>query len=882
MPRKRIAFTGPSAGGERPFWALALAVLREARALTQDGWALQLGVSRATVGRWESGRTPPDALSESALIDLCRRSGLLRRYTSGPLAGQDVTPEWLADLLADARLGGAGDPAEADVAGHAAAVAEPPARTQAVPQDRLTLDFDAGESEANLLKAPLTSLIDREHDIAQIIELVTTKRLVTLTGPGGVGKTRLAQAVATESHARFGDAVTLVSLAPIEHHRHVAAAIARSLDLRDASGRPLEASLKAYLRDGSRLLVLDNFEHVSDAAPLVADLLGACPDLRMLATSRSPLRTSGEQEFPVQPLAMPALDAVPPLAVVAGYPAVELFVARARAVRPDFALTDGNREAVVRICHRLDGLPLAIELAAARIKLLTPAELLARLESASGGLPMLRGGGRDVPARQQTLRDTICWSFDLLDDEQRAVFRRFAVFTGGCTVPTAEAVCATPWEPDSGVLAALEALVDHSLLQTDAGAGSEVRLRMLETVREFATEMLEVSGEAAAVRNAHLSWLQDLTRPALPATPGHDLGALMQEVAAEVDNIRAALSWALADTSAADGGLALAVALHGYWARAQVSEGCEWFGRLLASGAGAGTPMRARALFTVAQLLIYRGSPPAALPHIEECVGLCRSLGQTSVLVRALGLLAIVRRDDRAATLAVSREAVDLARASDDPGLLLRALFTLGSMAAWHGDLMLAVEASEEAVMWGECSSIRHMIGAPIRELGYVAYRRGDLFAARRHLDESLTLLGKIGNQAVAAPSLAGLGRVALAEGRPGEAVAHYQGIVQCSSDLAGARYLPLAISGLAAVACSQGEPELAVRLFGASEAAGEAVHWPLGELFAEEHTGLIARLRAELEPGAFDGLWAAGRAAPAEVLVAGAVKELTEPEQHS
>ncbi len=411
------------------------------------------------------------------------------------------------------------------------------------------------------LPAQPTLLIGRDQEVAAVCALLRGPevRLLTLTGPGGTGKTRLGLQVAAELLDAFADGIYFVDLAPIRDANLVVSAIAQTLGLTGRGDQPLRDRVRAHLRDKRLLLLLDNFEQVLDAAPVVAELLAACPQLKVLVTSRMPLQLRGEQEIPVPPLALPDLHRLPELAALSQYAAVALFIQRARAVQLDFAVTNATAPAVAEICHRLDGLPLAIELVATRVKLLPIPALLARLDNR---LKLLIGGARDLPARQQTIRTTIAWSYDLLTAAEQRLFRSLAVFVGGCTLDAATTVCNANSDLPMDVVDGIAGLLNQSLLRQKEGTDGEPRFWMLETIREYTVERLEGSGEAEAVRRRHAAYYLAFAEAAQPQLLGAERAGWLDRLEAEHDNLRGALGWAL-DGGDAELGGRLAVALAG-------------------------------------------------------------------------------------------------------------------------------------------------------------------------------------------------------------------------------------------------------------------------------------------------------------------------------
>jgi predicted ATPase/class 3 adenylate cyclase len=565
------------------------------------------------------------------------------------------------------------------------------------------------------LPAQPTPLLGRERELEALGTLLRREevRLVTLTGPGGTGKTRLGFQVAAELLDDFPDGVFFVDLAPITDPGLVTSTIAQTLGVREAGSQPLLNNLKACLREKQLLLLLDNFEQVLAAAPLVADLLAAAPRLKVLVTSRALLRLRGEKSFPVPPLtAPPAVDgqwlrvdgpAKSKTGILSGpstmhhrlaqrapaisqYPAVELFIQRARDAQPDFAVTNENAPAVAEICHRLDGLPLAIELAAARIRLFPPRAMLPRLGSR---LKLLIAGARDLPARQQTLRSAIAWSYDLLEPAEQKLFRRLAVFVGGCSLEAAEAVGSAGGDLEIDVVDGAEALVSQHLLQQREGADGEPRFGMLETIREYGLEQLEASGEAEAIRRQHRDWYLALAEHAERGLYGENQTGWFDRLEREHDNLRAALAWTRAQGQSEEG-LRLGRALKEFWyVRGYLAEGREQLAKLLAlPGAEVRTAARAKALHGAGGLANRQLELGPARALLEENLALFRDLGDQGNIARALRILGEVAcgRGDYEEARAFIEESLAILRELGDKDSLGLSLYYLATVAHSEGN----------------------------------------------------------------------------------------------------------------------------------------------------------------------------------------------------
>ncbi len=678
----------------------------------------------------------------------------------------------------------------------------------------------SGHAPPHNLPAQLTPLIGRDQEVAAVCTSLRRPevRLVTLTGTGGIGKTRLAIQVTTEVLADFPDGVFFVSLASLSDPALVLSTIAQILDVKESGARPFSDLLTADLRDKHLLLCLDNFEHLLPAAPQLTDLLTACPHLAMLVTSRAVLHLQGEHVFPVPPLAVPDLTQLPPTDTLPDYAAVALFLQRAQAVQPTFQLTSTNARPSAELCSRLDGLPLAIELAAARIPLFPPQALLARLTQ---GLQLLTSGTRDVPARQQTLRNTIAWSYHLLAQEEHRLFRRLAVFVGGCRLQAAEAVCEALGEGAGKVLEAVASLLDKSLVyQTEQEGEEEPRFLMLETIREYALEVLSASGELEATRQAHATYYLRLSEQAEAELEGPQQVRWLKRLEREHDNLRAALTWALSpgsdqeDEHRRELAWRLGGALGQFWIlHSQLHEGRTFLEQAVAIRLPAASALRAKVLSVAADLAMVQSDMQRAEVLAEEGLALSRQLADQIGIASCLYVLGACAlgtgrdEDGQARAYAYLQESASSFRMLGNKARLGWVLMFLGLRDRTQGENAGARAHYEEALaLFNDLGNVygRAMIHFLLGLLLF--YGQGDALTAHSLLEEASRLLREQGNPLGLAVSLLRLAEVALlGQGNLAAAVVQAEEALGLFSELSYKGGMAEALFVLARVQARQG-----------------------------------------------------------------------------
>lgn len=716
----------------------------------------------------------------------------------------------------------------------------------------LPADFPPLQSldrRAHNLPVQPTPLIGREQIGGSVGALLRRAevRLLTLTGPGGTGKTRLGLQVTADLLEDFEHGVYFVPLAAIRDATLVASSIARTLDIQEKVGQGLLDSLKESLREKQMLLLLDNFEQVVAAAPLLAALLAACPRLKCLVTSRVVLHLSGEYEFPVPPLALPDPRHLPAIDTLSQYGAVELFIQRALAVRPDFRVDDANASAVAEICVRLDGLPLAIELAAARIKLFPPQAILARL---GHRLELLRGGARDMPDRHQTLRHAIAWSYDLLEAGEQVLFRRLAVFVRGCTLEAVEALCQVVYDPAGSpgrsleVLDGVASLLDKSLLRQQEQTSEEPRFRMLETIRVYGLECLTASGEEPAVRRAHADYYLALAEAAEPALTGPAQTTWLERLETEHDNLRGALRWA-EESGEAEIGLRLAGALCQFWLmRGHLREGQERLARLLGlAGASPYTATRAKALTRAGHLADNLSDYTAAHAFFEESLAIWRDLGEKGSIAAALNDLGWVasHRNDYTTARTLSEESLAIWRELGDKAGIATSLHNLGQIAYFQGEYAAACALCKESLELRRAVGDRRGIAFELGSMGRIVHKQGDYGQATALFEEVRALCQDMGAKQLFAWTSTHLAEVAYDQGNDARATALLEESLTLFRDI-GHQYGPaLTLSILGTVAHEQGDNERAIALYEESLDLWTAIGFKWGMATTLHRLGTVA-----------------------------------------
>jgi predicted ATPase/class 3 adenylate cyclase len=797
---------------------------------------------------------------------------------------------------------------------------------QIIPAD-LPEDFPPLKSlnnTPNNLPQQMTSFIGREKEVVAVGEMLAVNRLLTLTGAGGAGKTRLALQVAAEMLDHYPDGVWLVELASLSDPSLIPQTVARAVGIREQAGESIEQTLTDGLRSRNLLLVLDNCEHLLSAcAHLVTALLRVCPGLRVLATSREPLGLSGEHVFRVPSLSVPDMSQGQSAAweSMSQFEAVRLFIDRATSVKADFAVNNQNAPALASVCARLDGIPLAIELAAARVRSLTVEDINTKLDQR---FRLLTGGSRTALPRQQTLRSLIDWSYDLLNETEKALLCRLSVFAGGWTLEAAEGICAGETVEDWEILDLLTSLSDKSLVIAET-SGMNVRYRLLETVRQYAQERLRERGEEAVWRDRHLACFLALAEEAEPQLAGADQQTWLERLATDHDNLRAALEWSgESSTGGGTDGLRLAGALWRFWrVRGHLTEGREYLSRALTvAGTGADAAVRAKAVNQAGYLAWAQGDTASARGFYEAALSLRREIGDRQGIAASLNGLGNVAYNEgnRAAARSLYNESLMIQRELGDQWGIANALNNLGVVAFEQRDFAVARALYEENLAIRRATGDRWGVAVSLNNLGNVAYKQGDIRAARSLYEESLATRRELGDREGVATSLYNLGVMASKQDDFSGAMALYEealaiwremgdqrsvagtldtiGVVASRQSDAGAarrfhtesltlwkalddrKGIATALEGLAAVTAAEGDPEGAACLWGAAEQIREEIAILLPPEEQAEYAQLVEAARtARQDDAAFIAAWAVGKDMPGDQAVARALAPEPGPE---
>jgi predicted ATPase/transcriptional regulator with XRE-family HTH domain len=723
-------------------------------------------------------------------------------------------------------------------------------------------------SGSRQLPVPPTELVNRERDVPAVIGLLQRgdrtggSRLVTLTGPGGVGKTRLALVVAGAMQQSYADGALFVDLSPLSDPDLVAPTIARALGLHVSGTQNVVDRLSSHVSGQHLLLVLDNFEHLVQAATFVASLLAACPRLSVLVTSRVALRVRAEQRYPVPPLEIPKEGTPATAEALLRYPAVRLFVARAQSVQPAFALSEENGATIAAICRRLDGLPLAIELAAARISLLSPPALLARLERLLGALV---GGARDLPARQQTIRATIDWSHELLSAEEQATFARLAVFAGGCTLEAVEAVCDADGRGHGhGVLECVSSLLDRSLLRRlDGDTGP--RLVLMDTLREYAWERLNARGEADCIRRQHAEYFLAELKASDREIVGPSQQAWLDRWEREHDNLRGALRWAR-ESGSTEIGLRLCGLMWRLWLlHGHLTEGRSWMEAMLGSGDHVPADVRALAVRGLTALVVEQHDLTAGAKWCTIGLDLYRTLGDepgVGDMLNSMGTIARSQGDYERSRQCYEESLAVRQKLGDNYGLAV-ALNNLGTTARMAGALERARDLHQQSLPLRREAGDSWGVAYTLHNLAAVAVEEGDIASCATLIDEALSLRRSLGDKRGIADSLIIAGTVTRSRGDAAHAAALYRESLSLISDIGESSVTALALEGLGCVLGDLGQHLDGARLLGAAATLRESTRTPAPPAQRAYVDRGAQTMRASAGLDAFDAAWSTGRALP-------------------
>ena len=719
----------------------------------------------------------------------------------------------------------------------------------------------------NNLPTQLSSFIGREQEIVEVKGLLSKTRLLTLTGPGGAGKTRLSLQVAADVLEDFTDGVWLVELAPLSDPNLVAQTVASAINVREQPGRPILATLCDYLQRKHLLLVLDNCEHVLAACARVADaLLRASPNLRILATSREALGIAGETSWRVPSLSLPDPERLPSLERLSTYEAVRLFIDRAVAVLPTFTVTNENAPWIAQVCHRLDGIPLAVELAAVRVRGLSVEQIATRLDDR---FRLLTGGSRAGLPHHQTLRAALDWSYDLLSEPERIVLRRLAVFAPGFTLEAAEAVCGDDGVDASEVLDLLMHLVDKSLVVAEEQGGT-LRYRLLETVQQYGRERLGASEEAEAAQRRRRDWYLEFAERMGPKLFGADQAAWFDRLQVEQGNLRAALMWSI-ESGGTEAALRLVGVLWRFWAvRGHFEEGSGWLEAVLEAANKSGdapAAYRAKALNAAGYLALSRGGFAAARSLLEESLAIQRQLGDKAEIAISLSNLgtAAIHQGDTVMAHSLLEEGLAIRRELGDKVDIAGSLDDLGAATLEQGDIVMARSLLEEGLAIRRGLGDKAGIAASLNNVSMVAIQQGDYAAARSLLEESLRLCQEVGDRWLNAVALDTLGDLTRVQGDYAAARSLFGESLAICRQLDDKRGIAYCLEGLAAVASAQGQHRRAAQLLAAAEALRETSGAPLRISERAQHDRDVAAVRAGLGDEQFIAAWAEGRAMAAE-----------------